>query len=542
MSQTMTPAMNQPMTHGLSRNRVILATAGTMLALLLAALDQTIVGTAIPRIVADLNGLDRLAWVTTAYLVTSTTMTPIAGKLGDLFGRKPFLLAGMIGFVAASALCGLSQDMTQLIIFRGIQGIFGGVLFATVFSVIGDLFAPSQRARAQGLFGAVFGLASVVGPTAGGFITDNWNWRWVFEVNIPVGIVAVAVVMAGLPFVKSKASWRDIDFWGAFTLAAGVVPLLIALTITRDHAWTSPEVLGLLALAAVMLAAFVFVESRVEHPIVPLHLFKNPVFSISMLVGFLTAFGMFGSILFTPLVFQGVLGISATNSGALITPMMFGLIGASTLTGFLMRRIKYYRFLGTIGVAVMIFGMWLLSQVTPGTAEWRVVADLIVVGLGIGTTFPLYLTAVQTALPRQYLGVASSQIQFWRNLGGTVGSAILGAVLANRLPDYLKTRVADLHLPAQVANSLPKGGSANSILDPTLLAKLPATFVHAIRLALSDTLHDIYLFAGAILVLALISTVFMKEVPLTGDRADNGFDEEPDLVDDEDRMAARATA
>ena len=538
----MSQEMSLPMTHGLSRNRVILATAGTMLALLLAALDQTIVGTAIPRIVADLNGLDRLAWVTTAYLVTSTTMTPIAGKLGDLFGRKPFLLAGMIGFVAASAFCGLSQDMTQLIVFRGIQGIFGGVLFATVFSVIGDLFAPSQRARAQGLFGAVFGLASVVGPTAGGFITDHWNWRWVFEVNIPVGIVAVAVVIAGLPYVKSRASWRDIDFWGAFTLAAGVVPLLIALTITRDHAWTSPEVMGLLALAVVMLVAFVVVERRVEQPIVPLHLFKNPVFSISMLVGFLTAFGMFGSILFTPLVFQGVLGISATNSGALITPMMFGLIGASTLTGFLMRRIKYYRFLGTLGVAVMIFGMWLLSQVVPGTPQWRVVVDLIVVGLGIGTTFPLYLTAVQTALPRKYMGVASSQIQFWRNLGGTVGSAILGAVLANKLPDYLKTRVTALNLPPAAVNSLPKGGSANSILDPVLLAKLPAAFVHAIRLALSDSLHDIYVFAGAILVFALISTVFMKEVPLTGDRADNGFDEEPEMVEDDEPAAARVSA
>ena len=538
----MSQVMSQPMTHGLSRNRTILATAGTMLALLLAALDQTIVGTAIPRIVADLNGLDRLAWVTTAYLVTSTTMTPIAGKLGDLFGRKPFLLAGMIGFVVASAFCGLSQDMTQLIVFRGIQGIFGGVLFATVFSVIGDLFAPSQRARAQGLFGGVFGLASIVGPTAGGFITDHWNWRWVFEVNIPVGIVAVAVVIAGLPYVRSKASWRDIDFWGAFTLAAGVVPLLIALTITRDHAWTSPEVMGLLALAAVMLVAFVFIEGRVAHPIVPLHLFKNPVFSISMLVGFLTAFGMFGSILFTPLVFQGVLGISATNSGALITPMMFGLIGASTLTGFLMRRIKYYRFLGTIGVAVMIFGMWLLSQVVPGTPEWRVVVDLVVVGLGIGTTFPLYLTAVQTALPRRYLGVASSQIQFWRNLGGTVGSAILGAVLANRLPDYLKTRVTDLHLPPQVLASLPKGGSANSILDPTLLAKLPAAFVHAIRLALADSLHDIYLFAGAILVFALVSTVFMKEVPLTGDRAENGFDKGEAAVDEDEPAAERVPA
>src|SRR5437879_5440202 len=388
-------------TQGLSRNRVILATAGTMLALLLAALDQTIVGTAIPRIVADLNGLDRLAWVTTAYLVTSTTMTPIAGKLGDLFGRKPFLLAGMIGFVAASALCGLSQDMTQLIVFRGIQGIFGGVLFATVFTVIGDLFPPESRGRVQGLFGGVFGLSSIVGPTAGGFITDHWSWRWVFEVNIPVGIVAVVVVLAGLPYVRSKASWRDIDFWGAFTLAAGVVPLLIALSITRDHAWTSPEVMGLLALAAAMLAGFVFVEGRVEHPIVPLELFKNTTFTVSMIVGFLTAFGMFGSILFTPLVFQGVLGISATNSGALITPMMFGLLAASTLTGFVMRRVKYYRFLGTLGVAVMIGGMYLLSLISPTTPEWRGVAALLVVGIGNGARFPHSFTLVQVALPSQ---------------------------------------------------------------------------------------------------------------------------------------------
>jgi EmrB/QacA subfamily drug resistance transporter len=529
-------------TQGLSRNRTILATAGTMLALLLAALDQTIVGTAIPRIVADLNGLDRLAWVTTAYLVTSTTMTPIAGKLGDLFGRKPFLLVGMIGFVIASAFCGLAQDMTQLIVFRGIQGIFGGVLFATVFTVIGDLFPPDQRAKAQGLFGAVFGLSSIVGPTAGGFITDHWSWRWVFEVNIPVGIVAVFVVMAGLPYVRSKASWRDIDFWGAATLAAGVVPLLIALTITRDHAWTSPEVVGLLALAVVMIGAFIFVESRVAHPIVPLHLFRNPTFTVSMLVGFLTAFGMFGSILFTPLVFQGVLGISATNSGALITPMMFGLLGASTLTGFVMRRIKYYRYLGTIGVIVMIFGMWLLSQVVPGTAEWHVVADLIVVGLGIGVTFPLYLTAVQVALPREYMGVASSQIQFWRNLGGTVGSAILGAVLANRLPDYLKTRVAELNLPAQVVQNLPKGGSANSILDPALLAKLPPAFVHAIRFALSDTLHDIYIFAGLVLIVALVSTVFLREVPLTGASVGGGLTEAPVIEDEEEREAEPVTA
>ena len=530
--------MTRSLTHGLSRGRVILATAGTMLALLLAALDQTIVGTAIPRIVADLNGLDRLAWVTTAYLVTSTTMTPIAGKLGDLFGRKPFLLAGMIGFVAASALCGLSQDMTQLIVFRGIQGIFGGVLFATVFTVIGDLFPPEQRGRLAGLFGGVFGLSSIVGPTTGGFITDHWSWRWVFEVNIPVGVIAVLVVLAGLPYVRSKASWRDIDFWGAFTLAAGIVPLLIALSITRDHAWTSPQVSGLLTIAAAMLAAFIFVESRVEHPIVPLHLFKNSTFSVSMLVGFITAFGMFGSILFTPLVFQGVLGISATNSGALITPMMFGLLGASTLTGFVMRRIKYYRFLSTLGVAVMIFGMWLLSQITPSVQEWRVVAALIVVGLGIGVTFPLYLTAVQTALPRQYLGVASSQIQFWRNLGGTVGSAILGAVLSNRLPDYLTTRVGAAGIPPQALNNLPNTGNANAILDPTLLAKLPPAIITAIRAALADSLHDIYVFAGFVLVLALIATIFMKEVPLKAGRTGMGFEAAPVEVEEEERAVA----
>src|SRR5256714_3105183 len=374
-----------------------------MLALLLAALDQTIVGTAIPRMAAPLTALPRLAWVTTAYLVTPPTMTPIAGKLGALFGRKPFLLAGMIGFVIASAFCGLAQDMNQLIVFRGIQGLFGGVLFATVFTVIGDLFPPDQRGRTAGLFGGVFGLSSIVGTTTGGFITDHFSWRWVFEVNIPVGLIAVLVVLAGLPYVRSKASWRDIDFWGAFTLAAGIVPLLIALSITRDHAWTSPQVTGLLAIAAAMLAAFVFVESRAEHPIVPLHLFKNPTFSVSMIVGFITAFGMFGSILFTPLVFQGVLGISATNSGALITPMMFGLLGASTATGFIMRRFKYNRFLRTVFVLVRIVGMWMLSQVTPSVPEWRAGVDPLAGRARAGVTPPPLPSPRPTAPPRASL-------------------------------------------------------------------------------------------------------------------------------------------
>src|SRR5437588_5280707 len=461
------------LTEGLSRTQTIIVVSGTMLALLLAALDQTIVGTAMPRIVADLNGLSYYAWVITAYLVASTVMVPVAGKLGDLFGRKPFLLTGMVGFVAASALCGLSQNMTELIIFRTIQGIFGGVLFATVFAVIGDLFPPQQRARVGGLFGAVFGLSSILGPTAGGYITDNWGWRWVFSVNLPVGIVAVLLVAATMPFVRSKASIRDIDFPGAVALIAGLIPLMIALSITRDHSWTSPEVLGLLGLAAAMLVVFFVLEQRTQNPIVPFGLFKNSTFSVSMIAGFLTGFGMFGTIVFVPLIYQGVLGVTATNSGQLLTPMMLGLIVASTLVGQLMVRIRYYRFLGTLGITMMLVGMWLLSQITPSTSSLEVVRDIVIVGAGLGTTFPLYINAVQSALPRKFLGVATSQIQFCRQIGGTIGTAILGSVLGQRLPVNIQSEGASLHLLAQAARLLPSAGTASpqTVFDPATIAQ-----------------------------------------------------------------------
>jgi EmrB/QacA subfamily drug resistance transporter len=523
------------LTAGLTRWGTIGVVAGTMLALLLAALDQTIVGTAMPRIVAELNGLNYYSWVITAYLVASTIMVPIAGKLGDLFGRKPFLLAGMIGFVAASALCGQSHGMLELVTFRTIQGIFGGMLFATVFAVIGDLFPPSQRARLAGLFGAVFGLSSIVGPTAGGYITDGWGWRWVFYVNLPVGIIAVLLVIATMPYVRSSASLRDIDFLGAGMLIAGLVPLMVALSITRDHGWTSPEVLGLLGAAAVLLIAFFVVEMRTDHPIVPFGLFKNSTFSVSMIVGFLTGFGMFGTIVFVPLIYQGVLGVTATNSGQLLTPMMLGLIVASTLVGQAMVRIRYYRFLGTGGIVVMLVGMWLLSQVTVTTSRLEVVRDIVLVGAGLGTTFPLYLTAVQTALPRNFLGVASSQIQFWRQIGGTIGTAVLGSVLAQRLPVHVQEQVASLHLPSQIASRFVSGGGSNpqTLFDPAQIAARRAQagalgpqgvaifdqVLHAIRAGLATTLHEIFVYGAAVLILALIASVFLNDVPLRGRQA-----------------------
>src|SRR3982074_473817 len=305
-----------------------------MLALFLAALDQTIVGTALPRIVAELKGLEFYAWVLTAYLVTSTIMTPISGKLGDLFGRKPLLLIGMIGFVLASALGGQAQDMMQLVVCRGIQGLFAGVLFSSVFASIADIFTIERRTRIQGLFGGIFGIASVVGPTIGGFLT--------------------------MPRTAPQATWRDIDFIGAGALAAGLAPILVAFSITRDHSWGSLEVLGLLIAGAAMLAVFYVLERRTDHPIVPFELFKNRTFAVSVLVGFLVAVGMFGAIVYVPLVYQGVLGIAATNSGLLVPPMMVGLIVGSVLTGQLMLRIARYRYIGTVGTGLVAVGTFLM--------------------------------------------------------------------------------------------------------------------------------------------------------------------------------------
>jgi EmrB/QacA subfamily drug resistance transporter len=510
----------------LPRGRIVLATGGVMLSLLLAALDQTIVGTAMPRIVAELQGLSYYAWVTTAYLVTSTVLVPIAGKLGDMFGRKPFLIAGMVGFVAASALCGLSQNMFELVLFRGIQGLFGGVLFASVFAVLADIFPIEQRARMSGLFGAVFGISSVIGPTIGGYLTDGPGWRWVFYVNVPIGVVAVLLVVLGLPYVRSQAHLRDIDWLGAGALAAGIVPLLVALSITNDHAWTSPEVMTLLGVSLVSLVGFFIWEQRARNPIVPFSLFRTNVFAVSVVVSFFTGVAMFGTILFVPLVYQGVLAVSATNSGQLVTPMMLGMVASSTLVGIVMVRIPRYRYLGTAGVALMMIGLALLAQITTSSSALEVTRDIIIIGVGLGVTFPLTIAVVQAALPRQIAGVATAQVQFFRNLGATIGSAVLGTFLARDLPFRSQARISALNLPSQF--KLPQGQGGNSpqaLFNPANLAHIRAslppqawpTFDHVIastRMGLADSLHYLFLIAMVIVSVALVATLFLREVPL----------------------------
>jgi EmrB/QacA subfamily drug resistance transporter len=461
------------MTPNSSRAQVVLATLGVAMALLLAALDQTVVGVAMPRIVSDLHGIEFYAWVTTAYLITSTALVPVAGKLGDMFGRKPFMLAGMVGFIAASAICGLSQNMLELVVFRGIQGIFGGILFASTFAVMTDLFPPEQRARMTGVFGAIFGLSSVIGPSLGGLLTDGPGWRWVFYVNIPLGVVATILVATQLPRVLSQAKLRDIDFAGTALLLAGLTPLLISLSMLRDHSWLSVQVLGLAGVALVLLVAFFITERRVEHPIVPFGLFRLNVFAVPALIAFFSAIGMFGAIVFVPLVYQGVLGVSASNAGQLLTPMQVAVVITATATGVLLARVPRYRFVGTAALAVMIVGLVLLAQVGPHSSPWEVTRDIILIGAGLGVTFPLTLVVVQAGLPHQLVGVATSQITFWRSLGGTIGTAVLGAILTN-------------HLPAR----------------PT-------------RLDLAGTLHDLFLLAALVAVVSLVVSVFLHEVPLT---------------------------
>ena len=500
----------------LSRNEKILVTAGIMAALLLAALDQTIVGTAMPRIIADLNGLDRYAWVTTAYLVTSTVMVPIAGKMGDLFGRKPFLLVGMLGFMAFSWLCGASWNMNALIAFRAAQGLFGGLLFASVFTVLADIFPPAQRARMQGLFGGVFGLASIVGPFTGGWLTDHWSWRWVFFVNVPVGIVALVMIAAFLPFVRTTARLRDIDFWGALALAGALTPILIGLTLTNTHAWTDPLILGLLGSGLLMAAVFFVVEYFEPEPIVPLALWKNRVYLVSTLVGILFAFGMFGTIIFVPLIYQGVLGVSATNSGTLITPMMVGMIAMSVVTGQVMVRVKQYRYLGTLGALIMVGAFYLLSEVSVNSTWWQVTGCMVMIGAGMGITFPLYINALQSAVEPKYLGVVTSNTQFWRNVGGTIATAVLGSILANRLGPNITEKINAIpNLPPQAKAAFHVSGSvsqAGQLFSGS--SKVPPVILEAIRAGLAATLHELFLIGMVALVLAAVVSVFLPYVPL----------------------------
>jgi EmrB/QacA subfamily drug resistance transporter len=412
------------------KNPKALAMLGAMLAMLLAALDQTIVSTAMPSIVKELNGLEHLSWVFTAYMLASTITVPLYGKLSDTYGRKPFFIIGIIIFLIGSMLSGAATSMLQLILFRGIQGIGGGAIMVNSFALVGDLFGPRERGRWQGLLGAMFGLSSVIGPLLGGWLTDAVNWRWIFYINIPLGLLALAVIYWTLPAIARKHE-RALDYFGGLLIGAGLMPLLLALVWGGStHPWVSPLIIWLFCASAIVLYYFVREERFfAEDPVLPMYFFKSRAFVASISTVFLTAIGMFGSIIYLPLFAQNVLGTTATGAGLILTPMMLGIVAASTLTGQIVSRTGKYKWLAVGGVAVATVAMYLFSQMSATTTYLEMVRNMVIMGLGLGTTFPIFTIVAQAAFEPAVLGVATASVQMFRTVGATVGTALLGGLL-----------------------------------------------------------------------------------------------------------------
>ncbi|HEU0027344.1 MAG TPA: MDR family MFS transporter [Ktedonobacterales bacterium] len=419
---------------------ILMIVAGLLLALTLSSLDATIVGTALPTIAGDLHGFAQYSWVVTAYLLTSTTVVPIVGKLSDQFGRKGFLLAGITLFLLGSALSGVAQTMTQLILFRGLQGLGAGLMQTLAFTLVADLFPPAERGRWQGVFVCVLSLALIVGPAIGGAITDHTTWRWVFYVNLPIGVLALLVLMAWLPAtisVRSSAyrGWaavRRIDFAGALTAAAATVCLLLALTWGGTASpWESPQAVGLLIAAGVLYLAFLLIERVVREPLLPLDLFRNQVFAASALLALAGGMVIYAMIFYLPLFLQGVLGQTATNSGARLAPLFIPVAISAVIGGQVITKVGRYHALAVIGALILLSGIFLLTRMNTTTALWTVTLDMIVVGLGIGVLQPIYTVAGQNAIPIERLGAGTGAMNYLRAMGSLVGTAALGAIVVH---------------------------------------------------------------------------------------------------------------
>lgn len=518
----------QPLSATVSRARLVSILVGVMLGMLLASLDQTIVGTALPRVVADLGGLEHYAWVVTAYLLASTVTVPIYGKLSDIYGRRVFFIGGMVIFLIGSALAGTSQNMTQLIIYRGIQGLGAGGMMPIALAIIGDIFPPSERGKWQGLFVAVFGFSSIVGPTLGGWITDNWGWRWVFYVNMPVGIIAILTAGLVLPKLVNRRK-HIIDYAGSVFLVAGTVPLLLAFSWAgTQYDWGSWQIVGLFIFSAVMLLIFFLIELRAAEPIISPRLFNNSIFLVSVIATFLISAGMFGAILYLPLFVQGVLGNSATNSGVVLTPMMIGFIISSIVGGQLLSRTGRYKILAMCGFIVAAIGMFLLSRMSVSTSEGEVVRDMIITGLGIGVMMSLFTIVVQNAFPYRQLGEVTAGITFFRSIGSTMGVAVMGAIMTNTFQSALQSNMPAILKRLVPADKLAQLQNPQLLLAPDVVTKIQHGFaalgpqglvifrqlIEAIRLSLSTAITNVFFLGFIIMLLGLVSVLFLREIPL----------------------------
>jgi EmrB/QacA subfamily drug resistance transporter len=478
--------------------------AALMLGMFLAALDQTIVSTALPTIVGDLGGIEHLSWVVTSYLLASTASTPLYGKLGDMYGRKPMFLAAILIFLAGSLLAGLSQSMVQLIAFRALQGVGAGGLMVGAQAIIADIVPPRERGRYMGLIGAVFAVASVAGPLLGGFFVEAISWRWVFYINMPIGLVAVLVVIFRL-HLHTPSQRHDIDFLGAGLLTGGVSSLILFTSWGgTQYAWGSPVILGLAVAAIVLLAAFVLQERRAAEPIIPLSLFRSSVFRVATGIGFIIGLAMFGAIIFIPLFLQLVYGVSPTSSGLRMLPLMAGLLAASVISGRIISRIGRYKLFPIAGTAITSVGMFLLSRLEVGTAPWVASLYMLVVGVGIGLVMQVLVLVVQNAAPRRDVGVATSTATFFRSMGGSLGVAVFGAIFASRLTSELTT------LPAAAASHLSGGTNVN----PAQIHALPDALRHDYLVAFVNSLQPVFLLGAALAAVAFALAWLLKELPL----------------------------
>ncbi|HET9539435.1 MAG TPA: MDR family MFS transporter [Candidatus Limnocylindria bacterium] len=495
-----------------------------LLGIFLAALDQTIVGTALPVIVSDLQGNDVYVWAFTAYLLTATISGPIYGKLSDIFGRRIIFTIGVSIFLIGSVLCSLSQEMWQFILVRGIQGLGAGALFPVALAVIGDIFAPSERGRYQGFFGAVFGVSTLVGPALGGLITDNFGWHWIFLVNVPIGLVVLVVIWRTLPTRIASDVDRHIDYLGASVLAFALVPLLIGFTNKQFGEWTDLDVGGLIALGLLLIPVFVFVESRAKEPILPLRLFGIRDFTASVMAFFLAAMGFFAAVVFLPRWFQVVNGNSATESGYQILPLLLGLIVSAIATGQIVSATKRYKALTVTALLVTALGLFLLTNIRPDTPEPMLWLWMAITGLGIGPTFAVFTLVVQNAAPVRFLGTATSSLTLFQQVGGTIGLAIAGTIFGSVVLEEVPKRMVEAGVPEDFAGQA-SGGSdfLNSIsqvgdLGAAILAQVPDQFksvVEPLIPAMVNAIHQsISIATGATFVLGIVTALLAALVVL----------------------------
>jgi EmrB/QacA subfamily drug resistance transporter len=473
------------------------------LALLLAALDQTIVSTALPTIVGELGGLTHLSWVVTAYLLSSTVVTPLYGKFGDLYGRKVVLQVAIVVFLIGSALCGLSQNMLELILFRGLQGIGGGGLIVSTIAVVGDLIPPRERGHYQGLFGGVFGLATIIGPLLGGFFVDHLTWRWIFYINLPTGLLALAVIAAALPARPSPRRHR-IDYPGAALLTVALTGVILVTSLGGNtFAWSSWFITGMSAAALIAGALFVAIEARSREPILSLDLFRNRTFTITCAVGLIVGLALFGSVTYLPIHLQLVKGESPTGSGLQLMPMMLGMLVTSVVSGRLISRFGRYKPFPIAGTILMTIGLLLMSRISVETSVWETSADALVLGLGMGMIMQVLILAVQNSVDYDHLGVATSGATLFRSVGGALGVAIFGAIFAHALQSAL-------------AAALPPGTTFPTAATPAALQALPPDIVSVYLRAIAGALRFVFQVAAAIAALAFLLSLGLREIPLRG--------------------------